>query len=203
MSFLYSEDRKRPGVYHVWARARGGLWMFRDDADRRHFEALINRHLSCVAPVDSRGRPLLWLHGRLRLYARNLLSTHFHLVLWQVEPGVIEQLMRSVMTGYSRYYRRRYGHKGELFEGRYRARRIEDQQSLRWRIAYVHFNHQRLGLDWEFSTHHRLLDPDPPGWIAAAAALKVFGGRESYLAYLEQYRTLRLAEPEPGAKRDA
>lgn len=194
MPYDYSEDRRRPGLYHVWVRGRKGVWLFRDDEDRRYFEYLIDRHLASVPPLDSRGRPLEWLYGKLRQCARNLLSSHFHQVLWQTEPGMIERLMHNALGAYSRYYRAKYGFSGQLYDGPYRARRIEDRPSLRWRIAYVHFNHKGMGLDWEFSTHRLFMeDADPPGWLAAQPMLRLFGGRDGYLSYLEQYRKLRLA----------
>jgi hypothetical protein len=196
MPFLFSSDRRLPGVYHVWGRARKGQWLFRDDEDRQHFEHLINRHLSSVEHRDKRGRIVVCLRGLVRLCARNLLFSHFHLVLWQRQPGGIESLMKRVLVAYARYHHDKYGTSGQLLEGNYRARRITDRSSFCWRIAYVHFNRKSEGLDWRFSTHRWFAgDDDPPSWIEVDATLERFGGRAEYLRYLEQYRELRLPEP--------
>lgn len=196
MSYLFSRDRWLPGVYHVWVKAVDGVWLFRDDQDRAHLEFLINRHLSEQPWEDSRGRPYASLRVMVRMLARNVLSSHFHLILWQLEPGGIEKLMHRVLTSYARYYHERYGTSGPLVKGRYRARLIEDRSSFRWRVAYVHFNQRSQGLDWKFSSHRYFAaDEPPPSWLEVGLTLEKFGGREEYLRYLDQYRELRLEDP--------
>ena len=195
MPHLYSRDRHLPGVYHVWARAARGMWLFRDAADRRQFEYLMDRHLSATQRFDNRGRPFAWLRARVRICARNLLSSHFHLVLWQVTEEGIAELMSRVLPAYTRYYHRRHGTSGALIDGRFRACRIEGRKSFLWRIAYVHSNHKRLGTDWQFSTHHELIADDPPDWLEAARVLKAFGGLDDYLSYMTAYKELRLEDP--------
>lgn len=188
MAYLFAEDRASPGSFHVWGRAFEGVYLFRDDSDRATFEWLIDRHLSGVPQVDSRRRPYVCLRDEVRMCARNLLWTHYHLILWQKERGGIDQLMRRVLAAYTRYYHDKYGTTGSLFPGPYRARRIVGRKSLRWRIAYVHANHKRERLDWRFSTHRLLAGvDDPPSWLEAERTLDVFGGRAEYLGYMDDY----------------
>ncbi len=195
MPYLYTVDRRLPGMYHVWVKARAGLWLFHDDDDRRQFEFLMDRHLGRVVRKDGRGRAYQNFHDRVRLLARNLLSSHLHLILWQRSPDAIEPLMRRVLSAYVRYYNAKYERRGPLIRGRYRSRKISDLKSFKWRIAYVHDNHKRDGLDWEFSTHSRLIEDEPPGWLAAEAVLEKFGGRAAYLAYMDDFQRLRSDDP--------
>lgn len=195
MPYLYSRSRWLPGVYHVWARAVDGAWLFRDDDDRRHFEFLVDRHLSTVQRFDRRGRPFAWLRTSVLLCAHNLLSSHFHMVLWQRTEGGIEDLMSRVLPAYVRYYHRRYGTSGPLIEGGFRAREIRGRKSFLWRVAYVHNNHKRMGTDWPFSTHRRLIAEEPPGWLEATRVLEAFGGRSEYLRYMDAFRELRVEDP--------
>lgn len=203
MPYLYTQDRFAPGGYHAWSHSRDGIWLFRDDEDRKTFEQMMNRHLSSVPQFDQRGRPYCSLREEVRLCARAVLSNHFHLVLWQKVPGGIERLMRRVLGAYTRYYHRKYGTSGPLFEGRYRTRLIQGRKSFMWRVAYVHDNHKREGLDWAFSTH-RLFTPDedPPSWLEVGKTLEVFGGRDGYLRYMDEFllrrrldATLRVDDP--------
>lgn len=203
MPYLFSQDRREPGGYHVWSHSRDRIWLFRDDEDRRVFEQMMNRHLSAVPHFDQRGRPYRCLRNEVRLCARVVLSNHFHLVLWQKVAGGIDSLMRRVLGAYTLYYHRRYGTSGPLFEGRFRSRRIEGRKSFMWCVAYVHDNHKGAGLDWKFSTHRLFIaDEDPPSWLEAAKTLEVFGGLDAYQRYMAKFlerrrldATLRLDDP--------
>ena len=44
-------------IYHGYNRERERAPMFKDDADRRFFKSLFERHLSAEPQTDSRGRP--------------------------------------------------------------------------------------------------------------------------------------------------
>lgn len=187
MAYRFAEDRQSPGAYHVWAKVPEGRALFRDDDDRTYFEWLMDRHLSESARVDARHRQFVPLRDEVGLCARNLLTSHFHLVLWQKTAGGIERLMRRVLAIYTRYYNRKYRTEGALFPGPYRSSRIEGRKSFRWRVAYVHANHKRLRLGWRFSTHASLIDEDPPTWLEAEKTLRAFDGHSEYLAYMEKY----------------
>lgn len=187
MAYRYTTDRREPGAYHVFQRARDGIWLFQDDEDRRLFESLIDRHLSPLQQRDRRGRPYAQLRDEVRLNARNILSSHFHLILWQRIACGIERLMGRVLSTYTRHHHDKYGTSGPLFAGPYRARRIESPKSFMRRVGYVHDNHRREGLEWRFSTHRAYIDPrHAPGALDVESALKVFGGRAAYLDYMSK-----------------
>lgn len=187
MAYKHTRDRRQPGAYHVFNRARDGLWLFRDDDDRRHFENLIDRHISSKPRVDRRGRPYAWLREEVRMNARCLMYTHFHLILWQRVPGGIDRLMRRVIATYTRYYNNKYGTSHALFEGEYRARRLQSPSEFRWCVGYVHDNHKSEGLIWPFSTHRFYLDPDDaPSALEVGPALRLFGGTDGYRRYMAE-----------------
>lgn len=186
VAYKYTRDDKLSlGAFHVFNRASHGRLMFRDDRDREKFAEILIRHLSAVPHFDRFGRQYECLRERVSLLACNLMTTHFHLVLWQKISGGIESLIHRALSAYTRYYNRRHGTRGPLFEHEYCARRIESRESLRWRIAYVNDNHKGLGVDYKFSTHRYMLEPhDCPTWLDVNAALKAFGSAEQYLEYL-------------------
>jgi hypothetical protein len=187
VAIRYTRDKLLTGAYHVYNRARDGMWLFRDDEDRRYFEYLVDRHISSVPRFDRYHRPYVWLRSEVTMHARNLLYTHFHLILLQLVPGGMDRLMTTVLSIYSRYYNAKYGTTGYLFEGEYRARRIDSPSLYRWCVGYVHDNHDKEGVDWEFSTHRYFADPDEaPDSLVVASALKQFGGRDPYLDYMEK-----------------
>lgn len=188
MAYRYTSDRSQLGAFHVFNRARDGIWLFRDDEDRAQFEWMIARHLSPAGHSDRRGRPYTCLADEVSLNALNLLTTHFHNVLRQKRHGGIEHLMGRVLAAYTRYYHRKYGTSGPLFAGPYRARRIESPNSFKWRMAYVHDNNKRDGPCSKYSTHRYYLEPaTAPDWVDTRSALRVFGGERAYVEYMEEY----------------
>lgn len=175
-----------PGSFHVYNRGRKGAPIFRDDADRDKFKDLLVSHLSAVAHFDSRGRPVKSLRDEVSLVAMCLMTTHFHLVLWQRVPRGMERLMRSVLVAYTSYFNRRHGTSGSLFAGEYRARQLEDAKDFMWAVGYVHDNHAS-GLDYRYSTHGRYLRADhSASWLDVEASLSVFGGRAAYRRYMQK-----------------
>ncbi|MBJ7353197.1 MAG: hypothetical protein JHC98_00070 [Thermoleophilaceae bacterium] len=187
MAYKYSRDRRELGAYHVYNRAIDGTRLFGDDEDRRVFAGMTQRHLTAVPEKDRRGRPYRSLRDEVRMNARCLLTSLFHLVLWQRVAGGIDRLMRRVLGAYVRYFHKKYGGSGPMFAGEFRARRIDGPNSFKWRIGYVHDNHERLGLDYEFSTHGLYLSPnEAPTWLDVGSTLKIFGGLPAYLDYMKQ-----------------
>lgn len=188
----YSGSRKPNALsaFHVYNRARPGLWLFHDDEDRHAFEEMMTRYLSANPHFDSRGKQYKNLRESVRMNARCLMSSHFHTVLNQLRPGGMADLMQRVLSSYTRYHHQRHGSTGPLFEGEYRARKITAAENFRWRIAYVHDNHPS-GLDYRFSTHRLYLNPsDAPSWLDVESSLQSFGGLDGYNAYMER-RSLR------------
>lgn len=187
MAYRFSEDRSTPGTYHVWGKALDGVWLFRDDDDRKNFEAIIANYLTPNRRSTRRDRPVVCLWKEVAICASNLLSSHFHLVIWQKVLGGIDRLMRRVLQVYTRYYHDKYGTSGSLFPGPFRARLITGAKSLKWRIAYVQKNHKRQGLDWKFSSHRFFVTRDGPAWLEVDKTLRLFGGHNGYLEYMEKY----------------
>lgn len=162
--------------------------IFRDDDDRRAFASIVNRYLSEVPSLDHFGRPYAQLGSEVKLCARNLLTTHYHLIFNQLAEGGMDNLMRRVINAYTQYFHRRYGTSGSLFAGPFRAKRIEGRKSFLYRVGYVHKNHKREGLDWAHSSHRQFLEPDEaPSWLNVGPVLNAFGGLEEYLEYMEEF----------------
>ena len=53
----------------------------------------------------------------IKVYAYSLLDNHYHLILIN-SSGNLSQFMRALNGSYGSYYRRRFGGKGYVFQGR-------------------------------------------------------------------------------------
>ena len=171
-------------MYHVYNRELTRGPMFLDAEDRRFFKGLFERHLSKEPQFDSRGRPYENLRGRVRLVTFCLMRNHFHVILFQIEKGGIEDLMQRIMGAYVQYFNKKYGREGRMFGGAYRAPALPTLGDKLRAIAYVHENHnENCFCDWCGFSHFVGNPEDVPDWIDVAPALKLFGGPGGFLRF--------------------
>jgi len=118
------------GFFHVVSRGVAGCLVFLDDADRRLF-------LRLLAAVERRVR---WV-----CHTFCLMGTHYHLVL-EADVPRLGKGMHWLNGAYAQRFNRRYDRRGHLFENRYSAFVIRDEEHLRAACRYVLANPVRAGL---------------------------------------------------------
>ncbi|MFT4049710.1 MAG: hypothetical protein QM648_07700 [Solirubrobacterales bacterium] len=179
-------------LYHVYNREADRSRMFFDDEDRRFFRELLRRHLGKEPMKDGRGRIYRSLRGRVRVAAFAVCWSHFHLIVFQIEPGGLDALMRSVMNAYTQYFRSKYGREKPMFVASYRARPLTSRKEKLTCIAYVNENHGDHCF-CEFCSHGVYASDagESPDWLDASSGLALFGGVGPYLELLDLRRRLR------------
>jgi putative transposase len=135
------------GVYHLTSRGVDGRFVFMDDADRHLFLVYLSR---VVNAFD-------WT---LHTYCE--MGNHFHLIAECGQPG-LSQGMQRLNGAYASAFNARYRRDGHLFQRRFEARAIEDDDYLEDAIAYVRNNPVRAGLcshadAWPWGGDQRRLD---------------------------------------------
>lgn len=142
-------------IYHITLRAIDNNLIFKDIDDyyrgifsiyefnntqpikireRRKIRARLKKAAaapSCV--VDKRDRPV-----DILLFC--LMPNHIHLLTKQLKSGGIEKFMRKVGTGYAGYFNKKYNRKGYVFQNRFSAVRIKNQEQLKTVFVYIHTN---------------------------------------------------------------
>ncbi len=118
------------GIYHVTSRGVDRCAIFRDDDDRAAFV----RRLRLVA------RRWQWVG-----HAYCLMDNHYHLV--------VETSLDRLSAGFHRLngthaqrFNERHGRAGHLFQGRFDARVLRDDEHLAAAVAYTRANPVRAGL---------------------------------------------------------
>lgn len=195
-------------IFHVWGRAIDDMHVFPERADKDRFLFTFERHLSSEEFKNEDGRPYRKLSDLVELAGFAVLDNHFHLLLLQkLEAGVLT-LMRSVLPSYGRYFNETHGRRAQIFESPYSVRPIEDEADLRYMIAYVHGQHETLGLDYKYTSHRGYLGEVRMEWLNPAPGLAVYGSLGEYrasiadeVAAIHEAKTLRrLREPLPGRR---
>ena len=78
-----------------------------------------------------------------------LLPDHFHLILRPKTHTGIQTFMQKVCGAYSMYFNLKYKHTGTLFQGRYSAHRIEDDDTLQQLVTSMYLEPlELLQPDW-------------------------------------------------------
>lgn len=69
-----------------------------------------------------------------------LMPNHAHLLIQQIENNGISAFMRKLGAGYVGYFNKKYKRQGHLFQGRFRAVHIKNDNQLKSVFVYIHTN---------------------------------------------------------------
>lgn len=119
-------------LYHVLNRGNGRATVFHKEGDYAAFLRVI---------ADA--------HARLpmRILAACLMPNHFHLVLWPLADGDLSRWMAWLLTAHVRRYRAFRGGSGHIWQGRFKAFPIEeDDEHLYAVLRYTERNALRANL---------------------------------------------------------
>lgn len=172
--------------YHVYARGNSRTEIFLDQDDHIVFLKLFERYLSEKPKFDKYGTPYPHLYQKLELVCYCQMPNHFHLLIYQEEQGAMSQFMRGLMTSYSRYFNKKYGRSGSLFETRYKASLIYDQTYLEHITRYIHLN-PKCWKQYEHSSLPFYLGQNHTEWLRPEKILTLFKDSNDYLSFLEDY----------------
>ena len=82
----------------------------------------------------------------MRVLAWCLIPNHFHLVLWPHGDGDLSRWMQWLLTSHVRRYHRHYHSSGHVWQGRFKAFPIEEDEHLWTVLRYVERNALRANL---------------------------------------------------------
>jgi putative transposase len=128
--------------YHAINRGNRKARVFHDPDDYAAFLGLIDRAERRVP---------------MRILAYCLMPNHFHFVLRPFGDGDLSRWMHWLLTAHVRRYHRRYGTNGRIWQGRFKAFPIQQDEHLLTVMRYVERNPVRANLvaraeDWRWSS---------------------------------------------------
>jgi putative transposase len=112
------------GFYHLISRGNGRKRIFFGDQDRSRFLRQLRDNLTTYDVV---------------LYAYVLMDNHYHLLL-QTRRANLARFVQRLNTSYALYFRFKHRRPGHVFQGRYRAKIVEDDAYLVALSRYIHLN---------------------------------------------------------------
>lgn len=145
-----------PGeFYHVFNRGNGKQNIFHDERDMYRFLQAIylsNNSNSSIGITEldrnRRGYTLLEIkqiinenniacNPLVKIFADCLKDNHYHFLLQEINEGGIIRFMQRLGTGYGKYFSIRYDRPGSLFQGRFKAVHIDNDDQLKYLLAYI------------------------------------------------------------------
>ena len=141
-------------IYHTLNRGTGSIPIFRTDKDYQKFLAILLYYQNAQVPFRFSRFVHLEREERVKLkkdlakkkiflveiIAYCLMENHFHLLLKQEKDNGIMNLLRLVQNSYSHYFNKKSKRKGLLFEGSFKAIRVETEPQLLHLSRYIHLN---------------------------------------------------------------
>jgi REP element-mobilizing transposase RayT len=119
-------------IYHVIQRGNNRTFIYNDQLDKAKFCDLIHETMN----MEDYSFKLLY-------YV--LMDNHFHLLI-ETPSATIDRIMHRINMLYTKYYNKKYGRCGTLYDGRYTASLIAETRYLIQVIRYIANNPVRAGL---------------------------------------------------------
>ena len=200
--------------YHLYNRGVEKRDIFVDQDDYKKFLSYLKLYLD---PPNLRGRSLKDeeghtiapsriyknFHSLIELHTYCLMPNHFHILIKQVDDRSMENFMRASMTKYVMYFNKKYSRVGSLFQGRYKAVRVNSEMQFIYLSKYIHRNplpdHPTgtvlEGLtNYKYSSYGNYLGKFKQSWVKTDDILHYFAshGPNSYKSFVEETGDLKL-----------
>ena len=147
----------------MYARGNAKQAIYLDDQDRQTYLRLLG---------------LVVKRSRWRCLAYCLMHNHVHLLL-QTPEANLAQGMRWFHGLYAQTFNERHGRAGHLFQGRYGAVRVKDDEQLWTAARYLALNPVEAGLarhpaDWPWSGYATMAAGGAPAWLDVRTLFSYF-----------------------------
>ncbi len=207
MPSKHSIKEYEPGAYyHIYNRGVEKRIVFLDDADYKTFLGYLRLYLTepNLSGVSRKTRPpslpIKNYTGNISLLAYCLMPNHFHLFVRQADIDGINHFMRSLMSEYVRYFNKKYDRVGSLFQGPYKAIKIESEEQWIYLSKYIHRNPldlpafrespERL-IEYTYSSYPNYLGLFQQSWVDTTTILCHFRkNHKKYQNFVEDHEDI-------------
>ncbi len=198
------------GYYHVYNRGVEKRDIFLDEGDYKNFLGILKMYLvkpdlqgltlqadgseKSMAPTKTPNN----FADEISLLCYCLMPNHFHLMLRQNNDRSMSSFLQTIMTKYVAYFNKKYRRQGGLFQGRYKAVRISNENQYIYLTKYIHRNplpdhparSDLAGLqNYKYSSYGNYLGLFRQSWVKTDDIMSYFSKtnpRNSYQSFVEE-----------------
>ncbi len=141
-------------IYHIYNRSINSVPIFASKNNCQRALELISYYQFAKTPLSfsklkklSVKRKTEILHNlsvkderQIKIFSFCLMPNHFHFLLEQAEEKGISKFLANFQNGYARYFNLKNHRIGPLFQGAFKAVRIETDEQLLHVSRYIHLN---------------------------------------------------------------
>jgi putative transposase len=147
-NFSFSIDE----YYHCYSRGTDKRKIF---LDKKDYERLISLLFLCnnTKPIHLSNYPKIIFKdifninrtdSLVEIGAYCLMPNHFHVLLREKHENGISLFMQKLITGYTMYFNKKHTRTGSLFESRFKAEPVVNDNHLKYLFSYIHLNPIKL-----------------------------------------------------------
>lgn len=130
-------------IYHVFNRGVEKRKIFLTYRDYHHFLESLDHYRTNNIKFSRKGKMAIKPMNKMKLVeilCYCLMPTHFHLLLRQMSEGGISKFISKVSNSFTKYFNVKNDRVGPLFQGVFKAVRIESDEQLIHVSRYIHLN---------------------------------------------------------------
>lgn len=134
-------------VYHIFNRSVREMPIFKGRRDYSLFAEAMKYYLQLRPPtrfsiyrIQKNKYPLCLREKIVTIINFCLMPTHFHFTLRQEKPSGIRQFIQRLSNSFAHYFNLKYHTGGPVFEGNFKAVRVENDEQLLHLSRYIHLN---------------------------------------------------------------
>jgi len=137
----------------------------------------------------------------LEVHAYSLMPNHYHLLIRSV-LGNLSKGMQYLNGTYTLWLNKRHQWDGPVFRGRYKSQLVEDEEYIRYLIAYIHLNPLEAHLaerlvDEAWTSHRAYIGKETkPDWLVTKKFVRIFGSRQKLHDFVHSIRKGATEYPE-------
>ena len=134
-------------IYHIFNRSIQEIPIFKSKRDFNLFLEATQFYLQPKPPVKfsvyrrQRKKYAINLDKKIvTIFAYCFMPNHFHFLLRQEEKKGIQKFVQRLSNSYAHYFSIKYENRGPVFEGNFKAVRVENDEQLVHLSRYIHLN---------------------------------------------------------------
>lgn len=183
-------------IYHVFNHSVASIPIFKGERECRLFLEATRFYLQPNPPTRfsiyrySKDRFSIKLDSRLvTVISFCLMPNHFHFILRQEENNGIKKFVQKLTNSFAHYYILKYKKRGHVFEGNFKAVRIETDEQLIHLSRYIHLNPVTSYLverpeDYLYSSYRNYLGKETSDIINPQLVLNQFSSPNHYQLFV-------------------